>query len=277
MSGSWLIGMGRGEALLVGSLTALILGLLLLPIAVVVPISLTPLTTLEFPPPGLSLKWYAVVWDMLFGPDADLMRLREALTTSLIVAGLSSVVCCLAGIPAAYALVRREFKGKALVDELFDLPIIFPTIVLAVSLLLIVSALPFELGVTQLVLAHSIVALPFMVRNVATALRGLDPALQEAASTLSASPLRTFVEVVLPLIRSGIVSGILIVFIMSFNEFTLSYFLYTPDAFPLSIWLFQHASTMIDPTIFAVSTIVVFINVAVILFVDRMVGKTSRA
>ena len=95
----------------------------------------------------------------------------------------------------------------------------------------------------------------------------------EAAKTLSASSLRAFVEIVLPLAREGIVSGALLVFIISFNEFTLSYFLYTIDVFPLSIWLFQQSNTSFSPAIFAVSTLTIVITVAVILAVDLLAGR----
>ena len=77
--------------------------------------------------------------------------------------------------------------------------------------------------------------------------------------------------------RGGVVSGVLIVFILSFNEFTLSYFLYTVDAFPLSIWLFQQGNTMINPTIFAVSTAMIVINVAIIILVDRIGAKANSS
>lgn len=274
---SFIAGMGRREAMLITTATAIVLIVMLLPIASVVLISFTSAHTIEFPPPGFSLRWYQAAASMMFGPEADIVRLRESLGTSLLVATLTSLVCALAGIPAAYALVRGHFPGKAIVGELIDLPIVFPAIVLAIALLMIVSALPFDLGILQLVIAHSIVALPFMIRNVAAALQRLDPGLEEAAQTLGASPLKAFSEVILPLVRGGVVSGSLIVFVLSFNEFTLSYFLYTVDAFPLSIWLFQQGNTMINPTIFAVSTAMIVINVAIIILVDRIGAKANSS
>lgn len=267
----------RTERLIINGATALVLAMLLLPIGCVVLISFTASHTIEFPPPGLSLRWYRAAAAMLLGPDADIVRLRESLTTSLLVAGLTSLVCAAAGIPAAYALVRGRLLASSFVNELIDLPVVFPAIVLGVALLILVSAQPFDLGIAQLVIAHSIVALPFMIRNVVAALQRLDPGLEEAARVLGAPPLAMFREIVLPLIRRGVVSGLLIVFALSFNEFTLSYFLYTVDAFPLSIWLFQQGNTMIDPTIFAVSTLMVLINLAIILLVDRIGDKSSSA
>jgi putative spermidine/putrescine transport system permease protein len=116
-----------------------------------------------------------------------------------------------------------------------------------------------------------------MIRNCMAALDGLDPALEEAARTLGASPLRAFFGIVLPLMRSGILSGFLLVFILSLNEFTLAYFLFTIDSFPLSMWLFQASSSNLNPSVFAVSTLVIIINVALILAVDRVRGAKGVA
>ena len=99
-------------------------------------------------------------------------------------------------------------------------------------------------------------------------MRGINPALEEAARTLGASGMNAFFQIVLPLARGGIISGALLVFILSFNEFTLSYFLYTVDGFPLSVWLFQQANTSFSPSVFAVSAVIVVINIVVILVVD---------
>ena len=244
----------------------------LAPVVAVVIMSFTSASTLEFPPPGLSLRWYRETWDMLFGEAAEMSRLVESLRTSLVIAGLAAGTSALAGVPAAYALRRLEFRGKALVEQVISLPIVFPAIVLGVALLVIVSHLGLSLGVFQIAFAHVIVLLPFMIRNCAAALDGLDPGLEEAAKTLGASPLRAFLEVVLPLMSSGIVSGFLLVFILSLNEFTLAYFLFTIDAFPLSMWLFQASTANLNPSIFAVSTLVILINVALILAVDRVRG-----
>jgi putative spermidine/putrescine transport system permease protein len=272
---SSLSGIKGFEARLVKFATAAILVLMLLPIVTVAILSFTSAATTQFPPPGFGLRWYRVTWSMLFGPDADMVRLREALLTSLMVGGATALVCLAVGLPAAYALVRYDFKGKTLVDELVDLPVIFPAIVLGIALLIVASALPFDPGVAQLIVAHSIIALPFMIRNIAASLHGLDPSLQEAANTLGATPLRAFAEIVLPVIRGGIASGLMIVFVLSFNEFTLTYFLSSVDVFPLSIWLFQKSNSTLDPSIFAVSTIIILINIAIIIVVDRLAGRAA--
>lgn len=267
------IGRSGLEATLVATFTGVLLVFLLLPIMSVLVISFTSVTTLQFPPPEWSLRWYEEVWLMFTEPENDYTRLAESLFTSILIATLTSVICLIVGVPASYALVRFQFRGHRVVEELLlSVPIIFPTVVLGVALLVIVSMSGVDLGVFQIVVAHSIIGLPFMMRNCVAALHGIDLSLQEAAKTLGASSVRAFVEVILPLIRGGMSSGVLLVFILSFNEFTLSYFLYTIDVFPLSIWLFQQSNTSFSPAIFAVSSLMIAINVMVILTVDKAFG-----
>lgn len=265
------------EWTLVKILATLLIVLTLSPIAMVLIISFTDGTTLQFPPPGFSLRWYREVWTMLAGPDAEIVRLREALFASLKIAALTSLVCVLAGTPASYALVRYRFAGKALVEELLGLPVVFPAVVLGIALLLLVSAAGIDFGIFQIVVAHAIIGLPFLMRNSVAAMRGIDPTLEEAAKTLGASPMRSFFEITLPLASGGIASGAILVFILSFNEFTLSFFLYTVDVFPLSIWLFQQANTSFSPAVFAVSSLIVAVNVAAVLIVDAVVGSRGSA
>lgn len=267
------IGRHGFEAALIKGVTLVLVLLLLAPIVMVVIMSFTAATTLQFPPPGLSLRWYAEVWALLTGPDAGMARLGESLAVSLQIAAATAIVCVLAGVPASYALVRMRFRGRGLVEELLGLPVVFPTVVLGVALLMLVSLTGIDLGMGQIVIAHAIIGLPFMMRNCMASMQGIDPVLQEAAKTLGASSLRAFAEIVLPLAREGIVSGALLVFIISFNEFTLSYFLYTIDVFPLSIWLFQQSNTSFSPAIFAVSTLTIVITVGVILAVDLLAGR----
>lgn len=267
------IGRRGFEATLLKSLTIVLLTLLLAPIVMVVAMSFTPSTTLQFPPPGFSLRWYEEVWTLLTGPDAAFARLWELLLVSLEIAVATALLCVVTGVPASYALVRFRFRGRGLAEELLGLPVVFPTVVLGVSLLMLVSLTGLDLGIGQIVIAHAIIALPFVMRNCMAAMRGIDPVLQEAAKTLGASDLRAFFEIVLPLAREGIVSGALLAFIISFNEFTLSYFLYTIDVFPLSIWLFQQSNTSFSPAVFAVSTLTVMITVLAILAVDVLAGR----
>lgn len=271
------IGRSGIEATIIAAITLVLLILLLLPIITVFTISFTSASTLQFPPPGWSLQWYREIWTLISEPDYDYTRLSESLVTSILIASCTSLTCLLAGVPASYALVRFKFRGRSAVEELLlSVPIIFPTVVLGIALLVIVSKLGVDLGMFQIVIAHSIIGLPFMMRNCVAALHGIDPSLQEAAKTLGASAPRAFFEIVFPLIRGGVSSGVLLVFILSFNEFTLSYFLYTVDVIPLSMWLFTESNTSFSPSIFAVSSLMILFNITVILLVDWIVGGRDR-
>lgn len=252
--------------------------LMLSPILMVVLISFTDGNTLQFPPPEYSMRWYREVWDMVAGPNAGLTRLRESIVASLEIAAITSVVTVVAGVPASYVLIRHSFSGKAVAEDLVGLPVIFPTVVLGIALLVLFSGIGIDLGLFQIVIAHSIIGLPFLMRNCMTAMRGIDSSLEEAAQTLGASPIRMFREIVLPLAGGGIASGAILVFILSFNEFTLSYFLYTVDIFPLPIWLFQQANTTFSPAVFAISALIVVINVGAVLILDTLasVRRSSK-
>lgn len=276
MSDRSILGRAGAEANIIRGLTLLLLALFLAPIASVLIVSFTSSTTLQFPPPGFSLRWYAEVWNMVFGPDESVARLGESILVSLEIASLTAVLCVLVGVPASYALVRYRFAGRELIEELLGLPVVFPAVVLGIALLILISALGINFGLFQIVVAHAIICLPFLMRNCLAAIRGIDAALEEAAHTLGASGVRAFFEIVLPLARGGIISGSLLVFILSFNEFTLSYFLYTVDVFPLSVWLFQQANTSFSPSVFAVSALIVAINIVVVLIVDGLsAGRTG--
>jgi putative spermidine/putrescine transport system permease protein len=250
------------EGLIVGGLTAVVLAMMVAPICMVVVISFTSGTSLAFPPPGWGLRWYESAWQLLTHSD-EVNRLRESLVVSLGIAAVVMVVVTVVSIPAAYALARLNFRGKELVEQLVTLPLVFPLVVLGVSLLVLASELRIQLGFWRIVVAHVIITLPFVVRNCAASLRGIEPSLEEAAYVLGANWRRTFVEIVLPLMRPGILAGMVLAFIISFNEFTVTYFLYTVDTFPFPIYL----------VIFAISSVIIVINIALIWLLDRLVGK----
>lgn len=260
------------ERAILGGFTAVLLAVMLAPIVVIVVISFTAGSNLQFPPPGFSLRWYQSAWSLIADP-ADSARLRHALLTSLGISAVTMLVVAAAGVPAAYALVRYRFAGRAIVELLVTLPLVFPLIVLGVSLLVIVSVLGIELGFARIVVAHVILTLPFMVRNCAAALSYLPRSQEEAARTLGANAWAVMREIVLPAMKPGIVAGMLLAFVISFNEFTVAYFLYTVDTFPLAIWLFSKSNTILDPTIFALSSGVILLDFILISILDRLVGS----
>ena len=263
----------RSQGILLYVATAVLLLIIVAPIIMIVILSFTSGTSLQFPPPGWSLRWYYSVWDLLNPLTHSAERMREALSTSFLIGALTAAVATLVGLPAAYALVRLQFPGKLLVEQLVTMPLVFPLVVLGVALLVMISELRLEMGFLRIVVAHVIITMPFVVRNCAASLAGIDLSLEEAAVCLGANRLRMYYEIVLPLVRPGVVAGVLLAFIISFNEFTVSYFLYTVNVFPFPIWLFTKSNSSLDPTIFAVSTLIIVFDAFLIWVIDRVIGK----
>lgn len=260
-------------------LATLVLAVMLCPIVMIAVMSFSAANNLQFPPPGFSLHWYGRALELAVGWNAEdsVERLSGALGTSLLIAVLTTLAVVAAGVPAAYALQRLEFPGKAIIEQMINLPVVFPMVVLGVALLIVFNVLGLEAGVGRLVLAHSLITLPFMVRNCTAALAAVGREVEWAAYTLGANRLRTLLLVVVPLMKPGIIAGMLLAFVISINEFTVTYFLYSVDAFPLSIWMFSRTASSLDPTVFALGTITILFDFAAVWVIERLVGDRGLA
>jgi putative spermidine/putrescine transport system permease protein len=237
---------------------------LIMPVLVVVPMSFSSSRYLQFPPPGLSLRWYA---NYLGDPEWTGATIR-----SLIVAALVTGICTVTGTAAALGLVRGTFRGKQLVNGLIVSPMVVPVIIVAIALYFFYApfktwGMPLIGTVPGLVIAHSLLALPLVVINVSATLRGFDRNLEMASLNLGASPLTTFRRVTLPLIRPGIISGALFAFITSFDELVIAIFISGSTARTLPVKMWEGIRLEIDPTIAAVSSLLIAVSVALLLAV----------
>ncbi|MEX3813187.1 ABC transporter permease [Paraburkholderia sp. BR13439] len=262
--------------------TALVAGVVLflaaLPILTMIAMSFSAADTLEFPPHAYSLHWYRAAWHSFVSPDAtDTLSMGAALITSLIVALSTMLIATLVSVPAAYALSRYRFRGKPAVEQLVALPLVYPLVMLGLSLLLVFNVLPVELGVGRLIIAHVILALPFTVKNCAASVASIGPEFEEAALVMGASPGRALVDVVLPLMRPGILAGMLFAFIVSFNEFTVTFFLYSIDTMTLPVWLYSRTVSSLDPTVFCFAVVIVAIDFALIWLLEKLIGDEGVA
>ncbi|MES2263710.1 MAG: ABC transporter permease [Pseudomonadota bacterium] len=254
-------------------LAGAILLLIVLPILTLIVMSFNAGDTLDFPPASYSLTWYQAAWRTIVSPDdSDVLSIGQAFGTSLLVAFQVMIYATLAAVPASYALARCNFHGKALAQQLVALPLVFPMVVLGLSLLLVFDHLPFEMGTSRLVIAHTILALPFAIKNCSAALAGIGTEIEEAAQMLGAPPLRAIADVIVPLMRSGILAGMLLAFIVSFNEFTVTFFLYSIDVMTVPIWMFSRTVSSLDPTIFSFAVLTVLIDFLLIWALEKLVG-----
>lgn len=252
-----------------------------LPVLVIVAMSFSAGTTLDFPPQSLSLRWYQAAFEVLRGGEGDSgVSALGTLATSFTVGAITMVLGVGACVPLAYLLVRRGGAWRAWAEQLFGLPLVFPLVVLGLAYLLMAETLAretgVELGLWRLAIPHLTVALPFVLRNCMSAMQGIPIELEEAAMSLGAPPWRAAFDVVLPLMKPGVIAGLIFAFIVSFNEFTLSFFMYTVDVRTLPIWMFSRTVSSLDPATLAIATLIILIDVVLIACVDRMVGRQGR-
>ncbi|OBA02322.1 spermidine/putrescine ABC transporter ATP-binding protein [Paenibacillus polymyxa] len=247
-----------------GFFSLLVFIFLLGPLLIISVTSFEPGTVLKFPPQGFSLRWYENIFEV------DLFM--STFKTSIVVSLLGNILALLIGMPAAYALSRFSFRGKDALNALFLSPLLIPGIVLGFTLLrylIIVYHLPVYAG---LLIGHTVIMLPFIIRVIASSLSTFDFAIEEAALSLGAGRLKTFFKVVLPNIRSGIIAAILIAFLESFNNVDISVFMTGPGFSTLPIQMLTYVENYFDPTIAAISVMLMILTGILMFLIERLMG-----
>ena len=254
--------------LLLGGWAVAVLLFLYLPIALVVVYSFNA-SELNVLWAGFTLRWYADVWH-----DGQLM---EALRNSLIIASATTAISCALGTGSAWLLYRYRFRGSGAVRAVIFIPLIVPEIILGVSLLLLFSAARVQLGFTTVTIAHVTFCFPFVMIAVRARLAGLDPALEEAAMDLGATPFQAFVRVIVPYLMPAIVSGALMAFTLSLDEFIVTYFTYSAAATTLPVKIYGMIKPGLKPTVNALSTLLIVATAVLVLAAEwaRRLAKPS--
>ena len=226
---------------------------------------------------GFSLRWY----EKMFA-DSTMM---EAVLYTVIIAVIATVVATVVGTITAIGLSKSRKVVQKMVERINDLPVMNPDIVTAISLLMFFSVLTVKKGFGTLLLAHIMFCVPYVMLSVTPKLRSLDPNLIDAAMDLGATPFQALTKVIVPQIKPGIVSGALIAFTMSFDDFVISYFTTGNGVNNISILVYT-MSKRVNPSINALSTIVILL-ITLVLGVVNIVpivrekrekdGKASRA
>jgi putative spermidine/putrescine transport system permease protein len=232
------------------------LGFILLPLAIVIVYSFSSVAYGVFPPPGLSWRWYA----NLLQQEA----FRGAFIRSVGVGVAATAIALVCGSLGALALVRAAFRGRELLRAFLLSPIVMPKIVLGVGWFIFFARLGLQGGVVPLILAHTIVVLPFVVTIMAANLVGLDPSLEEAAQDLGASPATVLWRIILPQIRVGLIVSALLAFIVSFDQVESSIFLVRGGNNTLPIEMFLYMEKWQDPTIAALSALLIAFAAALV-------------
>jgi putative spermidine/putrescine transport system permease protein len=243
---------------------ALVLLFLLGPLFVVAVFAVNPTPFIQFPPVGVTTRWFEK-----FFASAEFMN---SLVLSLQVAISTVVLAMLLGASAALAIARGNLPGARVLTAIFLAPLMLPAILTGLALFQLVLSLGLGRPVWALVMGHTLVAVPYVIRTTLAVLADFDRRIEEGAASLGASPARVFAEVTLPLIRPGIIAGGIFAFIVSFDQFPISLFLVTPNRETLPIVMFNYMKFDLDGTIAAASMVSILLALTVVLAIDRLVG-----
>jgi len=248
-------------------LAILVVLFLVAPILFVMVISLTDSSFAEFPPRGLSLRWYE---DVVTDP-----QWTGAFMTSITVAVAASLLGTLMGLLAALAIVRARFRGKGLAFGIILAPMFMPGVISGVAIYFAFVRIVGAGSVPMIVLGHSIHALPLATIVLAAVLQGVDPRLEQAAASLGASPLVVLRRVTLPVILPGFISAMLLSFLTSFDEFFIALFYSTPLLRTLPIQIWSDLIQEVDPAVAAVSTLLVLLTIVVLALLLALIGARA--
>ncbi|MBI3512943.1 MAG: ABC transporter permease [Proteobacteria bacterium] len=238
--------------------------LIVAPIAVVVVTAFSPTDFFVFPPPGLSLRWFVEFF--------RLDNMRGAFLFSLEVALIAATVASVLGTAGALFLARRRGAFATVLQGLFLAPLVFPTIILGLALLLLYKSVGMPV-LPGLLFAHAVVGMPYSFRTTLAGLQGLDPALEEAGQSLGAGPLRTLALITLPLIWPSVLSGWLFAFIVSFGELNTALFLTGPGQTTLPIEIFSYLQFQGSQLVIAAaSALQVGLIILMVAGIERIVG-----
>ena len=211
--------------------------------------------------PGASLRAF-------FGGRAE--ELRKAW-------GAPGAVSCgaldvLLGVTAALAICRYDFKGKNVLLNYFTSPMYVPSVAFAFVLLQVYSQIGGVPGMARVFIGHFIIILPYIVRNTVSVLHVFNWTLEDAATSLGANPVQVFFKITIPLAKPGILAGALLAFLYSFDEVALSSLLSTPRFITLPIRIMNYMELTFDPTLAAISTLLMLASLILIVLMERLVG-----
>jgi putative spermidine/putrescine transport system permease protein len=235
----------------------LVIAFLAIPILLATIVAFSSGDRLEFPIPGFSLRWFEAA-----SRNAQFL---EGLLNSLVVALSSAALATVAGTGAAIAFNHYRFTGRAAAQLAVMLPVSLPAIVLGLGLLFVLPSYGLRPGLLIATLGHATLGIPYVVAMVTAALANYDRALERASANLGVGPVRTFFRITLPLIRGGIIAGAISAFLISLDNVSLSLFITRGDTLPLR--LMQQLLFYADPSIAAVSTIVLGVSLFLLVLV----------
>jgi putative spermidine/putrescine transport system permease protein len=243
-----------------------VLAFLLMPVLIVAPMSFSSAQSLEFPPPGFSLRWYRNLLGNPIWIDAG--------KNSLLLAALSSTAALICGTLASYVLVRGDFRGKRVIEANFMAPAIVPSIIVAVSLYIFFARVGLLGSFLGLVLGHTILAAPYVVLIMQAAIRGFDIRIEQVAATLGASQWQILTRIVLPNLAPSAAAAWIFSFVLSFDEVVVTLFV-SGTHLTIPKRMFAELMLQMNPTVTAVATLLIAFNLLA-LAILLLAGRRAR-
>lgn len=256
------------RARLMYAYAVLLLAFMLVPLAIIVPMSLTSGTTLAFPTPGWSLRWYEeLLVDTRWG---------ASLWNSVVIGLSTTLLSCLLGIPAAIGLAWGRFPARRLIYALVAAPLVMPVIIVGVASFAFYASFGLVGTRLSIILTHTAMAVPVMLTTVVASLAGFDRTLLRAAASLGAGPWTSFRRVLLPLIAPGVATGAIIAFIISFDEVVVASFLSVAGERTLPRMIFSGVRESISPAIASVAVLLITFSAVLLAAIGWLHARAQR-
>lgn len=249
-------------------LCALIMIFLVAPTLLVIPMSFSDSRYLSFPPQSWSLRWYEAYFSSVEWREATFVSFNAAFWTTLLATGTGTL--------AAYGLHTARVNGSRYVQVTLALPMMIPVILMAVGIFIFFAPLGLNNTVTGLVLAHSVLAIPLVLISVTAGLKNFDMNQELVARSMGASRPWAFLTVTLPQIRNSVISGALLAFITSLDEVVIALLIAGGDKATLTRRMFLALRDEIDPTIAAISTLLILVSIVLLTLSQVLQSERKR-
>ena len=240
--------------------TAVVMAFIMLPVVLVVWMSFFDQKIITFPPKGYTIEWYTVLAEKSTFADAALLSLEVAL--------ISSVLAIVLGCLACIGLKQKFFRGKNLMETMVLAPLTVPTIVSGIGMKLVPNT-------WVLILGHTVITIPWAVRLISAGLAGVNPALEEAALSLGANRVYTYVKIIFPQIRSSLVTASIFSFIVSLTNLEMSLMLIKPGQTTLPIETLNYVLWEMDPSIAALTTVQIMLIFMLLVIANKLIGLSK--
>ncbi|MDP3408297.1 ABC transporter permease subunit [Bosea sp. (in: a-proteobacteria)] len=259
----------RGSGLILPAFAWLVIGFLVLPTLLVIPLAFTSSQFLEFPPPGYGLTWFRTYFESPLWIQATIRSFLVAFATAIAATAIGGFT--------ALALANSRTRWSGLIFAFFLAPMIVPRIVIAVGLFYLFARIGLVATDLGLIIGHTVLAIPFTLVTMAAVLKGYDQRLDQAAATLGANRLKTLTGVTIPLVKGGLVAAFLFAFITSFDELTIAIFISggVKTTLPKQMW--DDMILQLNPTLAAVSVVVFVVVTVMLLLAERFRSSSSSA